>query len=133
MHVRGPDELMQAVLRPALEVLTACSIAEAEADPSVFRQAMDRVIGDAADAPDPRQGLAQMMFGLFSLSSILLDELAQVTGQSTATCCAGYACATSTRTSGHHADPVPRTTHLAGGAGDTAAGAVKLHDGEAIG
>lgn len=82
MHVRGPDELMQAVLRPALEVLTACSIAEAEADPSVFRQAMDRVIGDAADAPDPRQGLAQMMFGLFSLSSILLDELAQVTGQS---------------------------------------------------
>jgi hypothetical protein len=25
MHVRGPDELMQAVLPPALEVLTAAS------------------------------------------------------------------------------------------------------------
>jgi hypothetical protein len=70
------------VLPPALEVLSAWSIAEAEADPAVFRQAMDRAIGDAAGCPDPLRGLAQMMFGLSSLSGILLDELADTTGRS---------------------------------------------------
>jgi hypothetical protein len=65
-----------------LEVLTAWSIAEIEADPAVFRQAMDRAIGDAAGSPDPLRGLAQMMFGLSSLSGILLDELADATGRS---------------------------------------------------
>lgn len=82
MSINGPDQLLQTVLPPALEVLTAWSIADIEADPSIFRQAMNRVFGDAADTPDPRRGLAQMMFGLSSLSGILLDELAQVTGQS---------------------------------------------------
>jgi superoxide dismutase, Fe-Mn family len=56
--------------------------AETEADPAVFRQAMDRAIGDAAGSPDPLRGLAQMMFGLSSLSGILLDELADATGRS---------------------------------------------------
>lgn len=70
------------MLPPALEVLTAWSIAEIEADPAVFRQAMDRAIGDAAGSPDPLRGLAQMMFGLSSLSGILLDELADATGRS---------------------------------------------------
>jgi hypothetical protein len=42
MNVEDPDQLLQAVLPPALEVLTAWSIAEIEADPSVFHQAMDR-------------------------------------------------------------------------------------------
>jgi hypothetical protein len=82
MSVDGPDQLMQTVLAPALEVLTAWSIADTEADPSIFRQALTRVVGDATDAADPRRGLAQMMFGLSSLSGILLDELAQATGQS---------------------------------------------------
>jgi hypothetical protein len=68
-------------LPPALEVLTAWSIAEAEADPAVFRQAMDRAIGDAAGAQDPLRGLAQLIFGLSSLSGILLDELADATGR----------------------------------------------------
>jgi hypothetical protein len=66
------------VLPPALEVLTAWSIAETEANPAVFRQAMARALSDAAATPDPLQGLAQMMFGLSSLSGILLDELAGV-------------------------------------------------------
>ena len=70
------------MLPPALEVLTAWSIAETEADPAVFRQAMNRAIGDAAAAQDPLRGLAEMMFGLSSLSGILLDELAQATGRS---------------------------------------------------
>ncbi|MDQ3762703.1 MAG: hypothetical protein M3460_13865 [Actinomycetota bacterium] len=70
------------VLPPALEVLTAWSIAEIEADPSVFRQAMNRTIGDAVGAQDPLRGLTEMMFGLSSLSGILLDELAQATGRS---------------------------------------------------
>jgi hypothetical protein len=82
MSVEGPDQVLQTVLPPALEVLTAWSIADTEADPSVFRHAMHRILGDAAATPDPRRGLAQMMFGLSSLSGILLDELAQVTGRS---------------------------------------------------
>ncbi|MBV8540079.1 MAG: hypothetical protein JO364_18470 [Pseudonocardiales bacterium] len=82
MSVEGPDELLHTVLAPALEVLTAWSIAQAETDPSVFRQAMDRALGDAAAAQDPLRGLAEMMFGLSSLSGILLDELAEVTGRS---------------------------------------------------
>ncbi|MGH3777551.1 MAG: hypothetical protein ACRDRR_17790 [Pseudonocardiaceae bacterium] len=82
MSVDNPDELMHAVLPAALEVLNAWSIAETEADPSVFHQAMDRTIGDAVSARDPMRGLAEMIFGLSSLSGILLDELAGVTGRS---------------------------------------------------
>lgn len=74
--------MLQAVLPPALEVLTAWSIAETEAEPAVFRQAMDRAIGDATDSQDPLRGLAEMIFGLSSLSGILLDELAEVSGRS---------------------------------------------------
>lgn len=73
---------MHAVLPAALEVLSAWSIAENEADPAVFRQAMDRTIGDAVGGAEPMRGLAQVIFGLSSLSGILLDELAGVTGRS---------------------------------------------------
>lgn len=76
------DELMHAVLPAALEVLSAWSIAETEADPTVFRQAMDRTIGDAVSAAEPLRGLAEVIFGMSSLSGILLDELAGVTGRS---------------------------------------------------
>ena len=82
MSVDNPDDLMHAVLPAALEVLNAWSIAETEADPSVFHQAMDRTIGDAIGARDPLRGLSEMIFGLSSLSGILLDELAGVTGRS---------------------------------------------------
>lgn len=82
MSINGPDQLLQTVLPPALEVLTAWSIAQTEADPSVFRHAMTRALGDAAQAPDPQRGLVQMMFGLSSLSGILLDELAEATARS---------------------------------------------------
>ncbi len=80
--VDNSDELMHAVLPAALEVLSAWSIAENEADPLVFRQAMDRTIGDAVGAAEPLRGLAEVIFGLSSLSGILLDELAGVTGRS---------------------------------------------------
>lgn len=73
---------MHTVLPAALEVLSAWSIAETEADPSVFRHAMDRTISDATRARDPLRGLAEMIFGLSSLSGILLDELADATGRS---------------------------------------------------
>ena len=96
MNVEDPDQLLQAVLPPALEVLTAWSIAEIEADPSVFHQAMDRALGDAAAAPDPLRAPAQMMFGLSSLSGILLDELAQITGRPAAKSCTTSTSATST-------------------------------------
>jgi hypothetical protein len=77
-----PDELLHTVLPPALEVLTAWSIAETEADPTVFHHAMNRAFSDAASAPDPWRGFADMMFGLSSLSGILLNELAETTGRS---------------------------------------------------
>ena len=82
MTVDNPDELLHVVLPAALEVLSAWSIAEIEADPAIFHQAMDRAIGDVAGAQDPLRGLAEMIFGLSSLSGILLDELADVTGRS---------------------------------------------------
>jgi hypothetical protein len=110
MSIEGPDQLLRAVLPPALEVLTAWSIAEAEADPSVFRHAMHRALSDATDTPDPLRGLTQMMFGLSSLSGILLDELAQATGRTTARSFAAYTCATSTPAHPHHADQKPATT-----------------------
>lgn len=74
--------MMNAVLRPPLEVLTAWSIAETDADPAVFRHAMHRVIGDAAATEEPLRGLSELIFGLSSLSGILLDELAEVTSRS---------------------------------------------------
>jgi hypothetical protein len=82
VSVEGPDALLHTVLPPALEVLTAWSIAETEADPAVFHQAMNRAFGDAAGAQDPWRGFADMMFGMSSLSGILLDELAEATGRS---------------------------------------------------
>ena len=80
--MNNPDEVMHAVLPAALEVLSAWSIAENEADLTVFRQAMDRTIGDAVGTAEPLRGLAQVIFGLSSLSGILLDELAGVTDRS---------------------------------------------------
>ncbi|HZA17652.1 MAG TPA: hypothetical protein VE645_12335 [Pseudonocardiaceae bacterium] len=60
--MNNPDEVMHAVLPAALEVLSAWSIAE--------------------NVPEPLRGLAQVIFGLSSLSGILLDELAGATGRS---------------------------------------------------
>ncbi|MFN2495103.1 MAG: hypothetical protein ABR608_04235 [Pseudonocardiaceae bacterium] len=82
MTFNNPHELIRAVLPPALELLTAWSIAETDGDPSVFHNAMDRTVGDAAHSDEPLRGLAQMMFGLSSLSGILLDELARQSGRS---------------------------------------------------
>ena len=53
MSVNNPEELLHTVLPPALEVLTAWSIAETEADPTVFHHAINRAFGDAAGAQDP--------------------------------------------------------------------------------
>ncbi|MGH3916256.1 MAG: hypothetical protein ACRDTC_23040 [Pseudonocardiaceae bacterium] len=82
MSVDNPDELMHTVLPPALEVLTAWSIAETDEDPAVFHQTIHRAIGDAARCGDPVRGLAQMMFGLSALAGILLDELGRASGRS---------------------------------------------------
>ncbi len=82
MSVESPDELMHTILPPALEVLTAWSIAETEADPAIFHHAMNRAFGDAGGAQDPWRGFADLMFGLSSLSGILLGELAAATGRS---------------------------------------------------
>lgn len=78
----SPDQLVQSVLPPALEMLTAWSIAEDDHDPSVFHHAMNRTFTDAVRSEEPFRGLIQMMFGLSSLSGILLDELARSSGRS---------------------------------------------------
>jgi hypothetical protein len=97
MSVDGPDQLLRTVLPPALEVLTAWSIADNEADPSIFRHAMNRVFVEAADAPDPRRGLAQMMFGCPRCPASCSTSSPGSPANPAARCCAMCTCATSTR------------------------------------
>jgi hypothetical protein len=77
----GRDDLLAALLPPAIEVLTAWSVAE-DGDPAEFTAAMDRVINDVTTSPDPRKALARLMFGQTSLAGVLLDEIAELTGSS---------------------------------------------------
>lgn len=79
-HGTGRDQLVQTVLPPALEVMTAWSLAEDEGDTGGFTDAMERVLGDAARAEDPNAALAHVLFGMTSLSGILLDQLATLYG-----------------------------------------------------
>lgn len=77
----GPAEVRRRVLPPALETLTAWTMA-CEEDPRFFHDAMNRVLADALRSQDPRRGLTELMFGMTSLSGILLEELATSSGRS---------------------------------------------------
>ena len=81
-HGTGRDQLVQAVLPPALEVMTAWSLAEDEGDTGGFTEAMERVLADAARSGDANAALARVLFGMTSLSGILLDQLADLYGVS---------------------------------------------------
>ncbi|BCB88831.1 hypothetical protein Psuf_061440 [Phytohabitans suffuscus] len=70
---------MAAVLPAALELTTAYTAAGD--DPSLYWEAMRRVLGESLDGVDPATAMAQLIFGLCALSGILLDQLAEQTGQ----------------------------------------------------
>ena len=77
----GRDRLVEALLPRAIEVMTAWSVAE-DGDPAAFTGAMNRVIGDVADAENPRQELARLLLAPSALTGALLDLLAEHTGAS---------------------------------------------------
>lgn len=64
----------------ALELLTAWSIGE-NGEAEFFDEALDRAIADALKSDDQVRGTGEILFGLSSLSGILLDELAAATGR----------------------------------------------------
>jgi len=72
----GPDEALALVLPAALELTTA-----AAGDPGLYWQTMRRVVGESLDGADPGRAVAQLLFGLSALNSILLDDLAATTGR----------------------------------------------------
>jgi hypothetical protein len=72
------EELIAAVLPPAMELATAYTAADD--DPALFWDTMRRAVHDAG-ADDPAAGTAQLLFGLSALSGILLDRIADLTGQ----------------------------------------------------
>jgi len=46
---------------------------------------MRRVVGESLDGADPGRAIAQLLFGLSALNSILLDDLATATSRARAT------------------------------------------------
>ncbi|BCB77181.1 hypothetical protein GCM10022251_57300 [Phytohabitans flavus] len=79
MNPTTPEAAIAAVLPAALELTTAYTAASD--DPSLYWQTMRRVLGESMDGADPATAMAQLIFGLSALSGILLDDLAEHTGQ----------------------------------------------------
>ena len=75
----GRDEMLQGVLPPAIEVMTAFT--QSSEDPGFFWHAIQRVLSDQAGGQDASESLARLTFGLSALSGILLDEVAEATGR----------------------------------------------------
>ncbi|WP_433799058.1 hypothetical protein [Actinomycetospora sp. CA-084318] len=84
MNETGRDDLLRGVLPTAIEVMTAWDLAEgtpeAPGDASEFVAAMDRVLGDVAEADRPRLAMARLLFAQVSLAGILLEEVARLGG-----------------------------------------------------
>ncbi len=74
-----PSQVTAAVLPAALELTTAYACAGDE--PDLYWQTMRRVVGESLSGADPAQAMAELLFGLSALSSILLDDLARLTGR----------------------------------------------------
>jgi hypothetical protein len=66
-------------LLPALELVTAWT--HAHNDPGFYWAAVERVMGDVTGPDAPPAALAALIFGLSSLGGILLDRLAEESGQ----------------------------------------------------
>ncbi len=75
------DAMVLRTLPRALDVLAAWDTGEA-GDPEVFDDALDRVLVEAIRSDDPLRALCEVLFGLGSLSGLLLTELARATGRS---------------------------------------------------
>lgn len=79
MSPADPNQVTAAVLPAALELTTAYACAGE--DPDLYWQTMQRVIDDSLSGADPAHAVAELLFGLSALSSILLDDLARLTGR----------------------------------------------------
>lgn len=80
MTAENSGEVQRRTLPRALELLTAWSIGE-NGEAEFFDEALDRAIADALKSDDHVRGTGEILFGLSSLSGILLDELAAATGR----------------------------------------------------
>ena len=75
----GREEMLQGVLPPAIEVMTAFT--QSSEDPGFFWQTIQRVLSDRQDSCDAGDTFARLTFGLSALSGILLEEVAEATGR----------------------------------------------------
>jgi hypothetical protein len=82
MSRSGPGDAVATVLPAALELTTAYGAAAD--DPGLFWETMRRVVGESLTGADPARAVAELLFGLSALSNLLLDELAEHTGQNRA-------------------------------------------------
>jgi hypothetical protein len=73
------DQAVAAMLPPALELMTA--LTQSEEHPRFYWEAIQRVLGESLTGADPSKALAEVVFCLSALSGILLDRLAEQTGQ----------------------------------------------------
>jgi hypothetical protein len=78
--VTGPsDQMVAAVLPPAIEVMTAFT--QSGDDPGFYWHAVQRVLTDGAAGGDTARATAELTFGLSALAGILLEDLARTTGR----------------------------------------------------
>ncbi|BCJ63957.1 hypothetical protein [Polymorphospora rubra] len=70
-----PDELVAALLPPALELTTA--YVTSDADPSLYWEALHRVVGESLTGAEPGRAVAELLVGLSALAGLLLDQLAE--------------------------------------------------------
>ena len=77
-HDETPAGFAPPALPAAIELLTAMQ--GSQGDASFFWNAVQRVMADGTDADDPGQALAELVFGLTSLSQIMLRHLAEAGG-----------------------------------------------------
>ena len=71
------DRTGPPALPAAIELLTSM---RESGDPEFFWAAVERVMADGGDTDDPGQALAELVFGMTSLSRIMLHHFAQATG-----------------------------------------------------
>lgn len=81
MSTDPPADVTQSVLPSALEIVTAWAASETD-DPALFRQTLERVLREVFAEEDPGRAVAELIFGMSSISGILLGELSEQTGAS---------------------------------------------------
>ncbi len=83
MSTPGRDEVLAAVLPPALELTAAFALSSDDplAGATLYWETVRRIVEEALRDADPSRAIAELLFGLSALAAILLDELAASTGR----------------------------------------------------